>query len=61
MSNTFIHKLHGKFKNNLIKYVDLPVFVKLKYKRKNFNKGYFKNLKNKIKEYEHSRNSKKKL
>ena len=47
MSNTFTHKIEGKFKNGLIDILDVPLSVLKKWDRLNFDAGYYRNERNK--------------
>jgi len=51
MANTFIHKFEGKYKNNLINDLDIPLNLKKKWNRHNFD-GSFKNFRN-VKKYKY--------
>lgn len=51
MGKTKTHKIEAKFRNDLIEYEKIPENIKQKFNRHNFEKGYFKNLRNK-KRYE---------
>jgi hypothetical protein len=50
MANTVKHKIEGKFRQGLIDYCDIPLSVRKKWSRHNFEVGYFRTLRNKIKE-----------
>jgi hypothetical protein len=54
MSNTYKHKVNGKFNNELLQDIDndIPLNVKKMWDRHNFEVGSFRNLRNTIKEKE---------
>ncbi len=47
MSRSHNHKLEAKFLNRIIEYSDIPVNLKKKWNRENFDGGHFKNIRNK--------------
>ena len=46
MSRTKIHSEIGKFHNGVIEYENLSLSTKRKFRRQNFEVGYFRNLRN---------------
>ena len=51
MSRTNTHTIEGKCRNKIIEWSDAPENCKKKWSRRNFEVGYFRNLRNK-KRYE---------
>ena len=49
MSRTTTHIIEGKFRNGIIDYSEVPDTIKNKFDRNNFERGYFRNLRNKKK------------
>lgn len=47
MSRNYNHILEAKFRNDLIDYSKIPINLKKKWNRWNFDGGHFKNLRNK--------------
>lgn len=57
MSRTYNHIIEAKFKNKIIDYSQVPLSVRQKWNRHNFEIGYFKNLRN-IKRFKIIKNEK---
>lgn len=49
MSRTNTHIIEAKFNNGLIEYSEVPRNVKMKWNRRNFEVGFFRNERNKLK------------
>ena len=39
MSKTFVHKIEGKFNNDIIEIADIPANVRNKWDRQNYDRG----------------------
>ena len=50
MSRTKIHTIEAKCRNGIMDYSEAPNSAKRKWDRHNFERGYFRNLRNKLKE-----------
>jgi hypothetical protein len=46
MSRTYIHALEAKFRNGILNYSEIPINLRKKWSRWNFDGGHFKNLRN---------------
>ena len=50
MSRTYIDIEKGRFNSDLVKNYKMPLFLQKHFDRFNFETGYFRNIKNKLKE-----------